>query len=172
MSLQSEEALSGVSHLQASMGFLSDLKIYTQEKPYHLTLSKDRDADSFLTNIVYDIYENTRITNVRGHENHFTVDEHGFQFETWRTLLNESDFDSDSEVRNRYFPEMIKLLETKLGAKEVRIMQYSIRKRSLKVRDSSDFDLNGAYPAIKRPIPGIHIGENPNIGFTLIDTGY
>lgn len=171
MSLQPEE-LFGASHLQASMGFLSDLKIYTKREPYHLTLSKDRDADSFLTNIVYDIYENTRITNVRGHEKHFTTNEHGFQFETWRTSLNESDFDSDNEVRDRYFPEMIKLLQTKLGATEVRIMQYSIRKRSLKERDSSSFYPHGAHPAIKRPIPGIHIGENPIIGFILIDIGH
>lgn len=158
MSLQLEQ--SGASHSQASLGFLSDLKIYTEEKPYHLTLSKDRDSDSILTNIVYDIYDNMRVTDVRGSENHFTADEHGFQFETWRTSLTESDFDSDSEVRRRYFPEIIKLLETKLGAREVRIMQYSIRKRSLKVRDSSSPNLDGAHPAVKRPIPGVHIGKN------------
>lgn len=160
MPLQPEEELSEASHSQASLGFLSDLNIYTQEKPYHLTLSKDRDSDSFLTNIVYDVYENTRVTDVRGHENHFSVEKHGFQFETWRTSLNETDFNSDSEVRERYFPEMIKLLEMKLGAREVRIMQYSIRKRSLKEQDSSSFNLDGGYPTIKRPIPGVHIGKN------------
>lgn len=160
MSLQPEQSLSRASNSQASLGFLSDLKIYTEEKPYHLTLSKDRDSDSILTNIVYDIYENTQVTDVRGRENHFTADEHGFQFETWRTSLTKSDFDSDREVRGRYFPEMIELLETKLGAREVRIMQYSIRKRSLKAQDSSSFNLDSAYPAIKRPIPGVHIGKN------------
>ncbi|KAK7961882.1 uncharacterized protein PG986_002707 [Apiospora aurea] len=57
--------------IRASMAFLRDLKLYEVEKPYRLALTKDREADSTLTNIVHDVYDNIEVTNIRGREDVF-----------------------------------------------------------------------------------------------------
>ncbi|KAK7914122.1 hypothetical protein PG985_011825 [Apiospora marii] len=137
------------SSIRASMAFLRDLKLYEVEKPYHLTLSKDREADSILTNIVHDVYDNIKVTNVRDQEDAFRLDVQGFQLERHETSLSTEDFNK-SQARERYSNEIANLLKGCLGAQEVRLMHYMVRDRSLAKMQES-----GA--ARGRPIPGVHI---------------
>ncbi|KAI0834423.1 hypothetical protein F5Y06DRAFT_300523 [Hypoxylon sp. FL0890] len=140
--------------VHVSMGFLRDLQLYNVEKPYHLTISKDRESDTVLTNIVHDLYNDVPVTNVRGSETYFELDTHGFQLARHRTSMSIEDFGSPELVQGRYFPEMAKYLEHHLGAREVRIMFYNVRRRSLGLVDEiCEKERQGQG----RPIPGIHI---------------
>ncbi|KAK8122762.1 hypothetical protein PG984_011432 [Apiospora sp. TS-2023a] len=140
--------------IRASMAFLRDLKLYDVEKPYHLTLSKDREADSILTNIVHDVYENIEVTNVRGYADAFCLDLHGFQLLRHETSLQMEDV-GKPQARDRYSSETANLLKECMGAQEVRIMHYMVRDRSLaKVQEHEQRSSDTAHG---RPIPGVHI---------------
>ncbi|KAK8061822.1 hypothetical protein PG994_008188 [Apiospora phragmitis] len=95
-----------VHKVNAALAFLRDLKIYEVKKPYHLTLTKDRDSDSVITNIAHDVYE-----------------------------------------------EIKSFIKAFLGAKDVLVMHYKVRDRTL----SAEQDPEEAGNTRGRPIPGVHI---------------
>ncbi|KAK8075549.1 hypothetical protein PG997_010212 [Apiospora hydei] len=115
--------------VHAPLAFLRDLKIYEVEKPYHLTLTKDRECDSVITNIAHDVYGNIEVTNIRGSEDSFLLDVHGFQLAKHETSMSPRDFDS-LEGRERYASEIESFLKALLGAKDVRMMHYKVRDRT------------------------------------------
>lgn len=162
MTLPEDEktAIPATHQVRASVGFLRDLNLYNREKPFHLDLSKDREADSFLTNIVHDVYDDVIVTDIRGNEGLFNLDIHGFQLAKHITSMHPHDFDEPEKIRAAYFPEMASYLKTFLGAKSVQIMQSITRQRGL------NFEENGGRTKLKTgrqpPIPAIHIGRSPH----------
>ncbi|KAK6859670.1 hypothetical protein PG995_003306 [Apiospora arundinis] len=152
MSHRFNTSLTKVDKVYASLAFLRDLKIYKVEKPYHLTLSKDREADSVITNIAHDVYEKVEITDVRGSEDSFDLDTHGFQLVKHEMSMSTEDFGSP-EARERYAAEIKCFLMAYLGAKDVRLMHYKVRDRIL----STGQDLEKGDSPRGRPIPGVHI---------------
>ncbi|KAK8122760.1 hypothetical protein PG984_011430 [Apiospora sp. TS-2023a] len=140
------------SKVYAPLAFLRDLKIYEVEKPYHLTLTKDRESDSVITNIAHDVYDNVEVTDIRGSEGLFHLDIHGFQLARHEISMAKNDFASP-ETRDQYASEMQSFLNAFLGAQDVRLMHYKVRDRNL-----------SAEPGVEKednirgwPIPGVHI---------------
>ncbi|KAK8016629.1 hypothetical protein PG993_014818 [Apiospora rasikravindrae] len=153
--------------IRASMAFLRDLKLYEVEKPYHLTLTKDREADSTLTNIVHDVYDNIEVTNIRGCEDAFRLDVHGFQLLCHKSSLNTNDF-SFASAREKYSNEIAGLLKSFLGAQEVRLMHCMVRDRSLP--PAQEHGQQGSSATRGRPIPGVHIDASPEGGYCSYST--
>lgn len=142
--------------VRSSIAFLSDLKLYLDEKPYFMLLSKNRYCDSILTNIVHDVYRNVLFTDIRGYEGCFKLDVHGFELHRHLTSLSDSDFDNDQLIRGVYYPEVETYLQRLLGAEKVRIMQHTMRERP------HDFIETGGQSELlagrEKPLTAIHIG--------------
>ncbi|KAH6971023.1 hypothetical protein BKA56DRAFT_678163 [Ilyonectria sp. MPI-CAGE-AT-0026] len=159
MASKAELAIPASQRVMASMSFLSDLKLYLTEKPYFIIVSKDRDSDSVITNIVMDRYRNIPVTDIRGYEHHFTLDIHGFQLARQPTRLHGEDFDSPSMVENKYYPEVEAYLRKFLGAEDVRVMQSAVRERPLEFLETG----GGGFVRgdRRKPLPGLHIDASP-----------
>lgn len=139
--------------IYAPLAFLRDLKIYEVEKPYHLTLTKDRESDSVITNIAHDVYNNIELTDIRGSEDSFHLEIHGFQLAKHDMPMVMKDF-SSLEARDQYASEMQSFIKAFLGAKDVRLMHYKVRDRTLTGEPGVEQEDNTRG----RPIPGVHIG--------------
>ena len=66
-----------------------------------------------------------KVRDARQQDNAFTLDEHGFSFLNHRTGV--SNFESDSHIREHYYPEIIALLKSVTGASQVEIIDHTIR---------------------------------------------
>jgi hypothetical protein len=142
--------------VRSSLAFLSDLKLYLKEKPYFMILSKDRHCDSILTNLVYDVYHEVHFTDIRGYEDCFKLDVHGFELHKHFTSLRDPDFDNPQLVRDVYYAEIENYLKITLGAERVRVMQHTTRERP------HDFIETGGHSEIQtgrqKPLTGVHVG--------------
>ncbi|KAK8104327.1 uncharacterized protein PG998_011360 [Apiospora kogelbergensis] len=141
-----------VDKVYVSLAFLRDLKIYEVEKPYHLTLNKDREADAVITNIAHDVYENIEAMNIRGNEGALHLDIHGSELAKHKTSMNTKDF-GKPDAAEKYAAEIRSFLADYLGARDVRLMHYKVRNRDL----STGQDLKKDNGTRGRPIPGVHI---------------
>ena len=65
------------------------------------------------------------VHDVRGHEAEFSLDKNGFQFVHWPSV--EKDFTDDDLIKEKYYPEVEKLLKEIAGAKRVYIFDHTIR---------------------------------------------
>lgn len=125
----SEPQIPASQQVKSSIAFLSDLSLYLKKKPYYLTLTKDREADSVLTNIVSDIYTGITFTDITGYESSFNLDTHGFQLAKHATSLPVQDFEDSERIASVYYAEIEEYLHKFLGAERVRVMQHVVRER-------------------------------------------
>jgi hypothetical protein len=143
-------------HIRSSLAFLADLKLYLEEKPYFMLLSKDRHCDSVLTNLVHDVYQEVLFTDIRGYEGCFKLDVHGFELQKHITSLQDQDFDNSRLVCGIYYAEIETYLKKLLGAERVRVMQHTIRERP------HDFvETGGQSQSVmnrEKPLTAIHVG--------------
>ena len=66
-----------------------------------------------------------RIEDARGHEADFTLDQNGFALIKAPTAI--SDFYSEDEIRQVYYPEVARLLQETLGASRVFVFDHNVR---------------------------------------------
>ncbi|KAL2862421.1 uncharacterized protein BJX67DRAFT_297534 [Aspergillus lucknowensis] len=145
--------------VKSSIAFLSDLSLYLKEKPYHLTLTKDREGDSVLTNIVNDIYTNVTFTDITGYEDRFNLDTHGFQLADHKTQLQPHDFGDETLITAVYYKEVEAYLQKLLGADRVRVMQHTVRERPAGFVETQG--LAKTNNGRSKPLTGIHIDASP-----------
>ncbi|KAF2227565.1 hypothetical protein BDZ85DRAFT_254512 [Elsinoe ampelina] len=86
------------------------------------------------------------IHDARGKESTFSTDTHGFSLLT-TTPSAEKDFTSDASIEANYYPEVTRLLQSRLGAHRVVIFDHTIR------RASAD--------AKRGPVNRVHIDQTP-----------
>lgn len=65
------------------------------------------------------------VKDARQHDKAFTLDEHGFCFLNHTTQT--SDFDSDNNIIENYYPEIVALVKSATGANQVEIIDHTIR---------------------------------------------
>ena len=65
------------------------------------------------------------VKDARQHDEKFTLDEHGFYLLNHTTQI--SDFDSDSNIINNYYPEITALVKSATGASQIEIIDHTIR---------------------------------------------
>ncbi|CAG9949516.1 unnamed protein product, partial [Clonostachys rosea f. rosea IK726] len=99
-----------------SLWYLQRLPIYTTQKPYYVNFPvPQNDAAPAQHNILHERYDGIDIHDIRGNEDAFKIDTHGFQLVRDSTSMSNDDFEQDSIIRQRYYPEIISLVTKTLG---------------------------------------------------------
>lgn len=105
--------------------FFANDKIYEHEKPYGFKVPPENyPRTNIKINRVNDVY----IEDMRGSESSFTVETNGFAIRNISCDLAYEDY-HDSEAVKPYFREVEELLKNMLGASQVEVFRYQIRKR-------------------------------------------
>ena len=124
----------------ARLWYLEPLQLYQKEKPYHINLPASALRDHAQSNEVSRECAGIRIENLRGFENDFNLDEHGFQVfqdihwgyhSEWSTnsvgATPISRFYNDPDaVRNYYYPAIENLLKEKLRAQSAKAFTHDV----------------------------------------------
>ncbi|KAL4745023.1 hypothetical protein BDW72DRAFT_199034 [Aspergillus terricola var. indicus] len=155
----SEPQIPRSQQVKSSIAFLSDLSLYLKEKPYYLTLTKDREGDSVLTNIVSDIYTGITFTDITGYESSFNLDTHRFQLAKHAISLPIQDFGDSERITSVHYAEIEEYLHKFLGAERVRMMQLVVRERPVEFVETKGMaeTKNGRL----KPLMGIYIDALP-----------
>lgn len=107
----------------ARLKYAKDLEIYQYEKPYSI-LTAFEDCDE-TTNLKWEEAEPEAITNVRGIEDTFTLDDHGFAYVKWPTLFQL--WDNRRAVEEIYLPEIEALFKESVpGVDEVVVFDWRV----------------------------------------------
>jgi hypothetical protein len=113
------------------------LPIYTTQKPYYVNFPvPQNDAAPAQHNILHERYDGIDIHDIRGNEDAFKIDTHGFQLVRDSTSMSNDDFEQDSIIRQRYYPEIISLVTKTLGATRVVPFEHTV---------SQSYDLCALY---------------------------
>ncbi|KAL6881403.1 hypothetical protein J3F83DRAFT_722158 [Trichoderma novae-zelandiae] len=114
----------------ATLGFIKPLELYDNEKPYWLFLAKpDHRPDVELTNVQLDVITGIPLHDVRGHEDSYSLEEHGFQF--IKTNQTFQAFDSEQRIIDEYLPQVEKVIRENIPyAEKIHIYDWRIRKEA------------------------------------------
>jgi hypothetical protein len=140
--------------------YVKDLHIFKAEKPFVIVSDlKAKNSNHRKTNLEFEYGEPQTITDLRGRQEPFSLDSHGFH-------VCSHDWDmhnwySKSAVEGEYFREIEDLLKTEiLGITKVKIFDWRIRRnqayeeagiRTIDLNDNSQF---------LHPVPTAHIGKD------------
>ena len=125
----------------ARLWYLEPLQLYQTEKPYHINLPANALGGHVQSNEVSREYAGMRIENLRGFENKFSLDKHGFQIfqdipwgdaSDWSTPSAGASptscfYDDPDTVRRDYYPAIESLLKEKLRAKSAKAFTHDVR---------------------------------------------
>ncbi|KAM3413648.1 hypothetical protein BST61_g10341 [Cercospora zeina] len=109
---------------------------FLQEKPYELKFLPQEDFP--LSNMTWSRYDGIHVTDIRGHEDQYNAQEHGFQLAPMRTTLAYEDFDEPQKVEEVYMKEAAECLRSKLNAARVLAFDCNIRKSQVQYPLSSE----------------------------------
>lgn len=111
-------------NVQVQLQYLKDLDLYKTVKPLQITPNfADRERR---TNIVLSPGEIETITDVRGSDTAFSLDDHGFTYVKDPTMVK--DWTSQPTIARDYLPEMERLLRREVGGCD-EIIFYDARVR-------------------------------------------
>lgn len=90
--------------------FLEPLDKYQHEKPYRLFVGKPDEAD--ITNVSLETISNIPVHDVRGEEEKYELDEHGFQFVTYDPEFTA--FHDEQQIEFQYLPQVKQMILEKV----------------------------------------------------------
>jgi hypothetical protein len=100
----------GLKDEYAAFEYLQWQPLYDEEKPYEIFLQIPEDLPNIRrTNLVFGKGEKQLVEDVRGSEDHYKLNEHGFQI--LRAPTTFENFTSKDAVEAVYLPECIQLLK-------------------------------------------------------------
>ncbi|OTA64111.1 hypothetical protein K449DRAFT_432627 [Hypoxylon sp. EC38] len=106
--------------------FLKPLEKYQNEKPYWLFVGKPDGVD--MTNVSLEAVSGIPIHDVRGEEQNYELDKHGFQFISHG--LNFEAFHDDQQIESQYLPQVEEMILKNIPyAKKVFIFNWRLRKQ-------------------------------------------
>ena len=114
--------------VQAQFSYLEWQSLYKTEKPFELFIDHlpDTVKDQRRTNLVFRPTEYEPVTNVRGSQDLYALDVHGFAFTTHKTKVK--DFREVETVEREYFAEMTEHIRRHVdGADKVVIFDWRVR---------------------------------------------
>lgn len=109
------------------MIYTEDREIFKEERPYRILSTFDESkCHGPNTNLRFGEEDTEIITDIRGRETSFTLDQHAFEYVKSSTSFK--DWEDRRLVEQNHLPEMEKfLLETIDGAQEVSIFDWRVR---------------------------------------------
>ena len=108
------------------LNFLDWSSKYESEKPYQVIIS-GHEADEACkdTNLVFKLSPEVTVQDIRGREEAFTLDDHGFAVRRQQSKVEK--FDSADEIDQVYIPEMEALLMQEVeGADRVFVFDWRV----------------------------------------------
>jgi hypothetical protein len=108
----------------STLNYLLETDLYDREKPYFSNIPAD---DGTHTNQYTRPYGGVAFHNMRGHEQEFSLDVHGFQIV--KSLQNNMvcNFDSDDWIQKEYYSVIKNMLKQTVGASRVEIFDHTVR---------------------------------------------
>ena len=133
----------------------ADNEALVYEKAYILNYPTPPDVPK--SNFVIDFYPGIPIHNLRTANLNFG--DNGIAIAQLPSCMPKEDFDSEEKVEELYLPEVHECIRETLGAKEVYIFDYMIRKREPAFPFQSKTKDNAPQPALSA-----HIGKSVRVG--------
>ncbi|KAM4060527.1 hypothetical protein HRG_001914 [Hirsutella rhossiliensis] len=145
----------------ASIFYMKPSPHYDNEKPYFFNIPID---DAWLpkvkqTNVSY-TRKTVAIADVRGHQELFSLDKHGFQLETLHTSLSYHAFASTDAVVTRYYEEVKEFLKQCTGAVDVLPFDFQVRRKDPTLPVGSR-----GSPGNAQPFAAIHGDQTSSAAF-------
>jgi hypothetical protein len=137
---------------QGRIHYLSPDPMYETVKPYFMNIPMGEDIGH--TNVVH-TGRDVALTDLRGMEDQFRLDQSGFQIENCVTSLAYEEFAKAEIVTSKFFAEVQALLMQKTGAAEVIPFDYQVRRRDPALPVNS----RGA-PGKAQPFGAVHAGTS------------
>ncbi|KAI4270162.1 MAG: hypothetical protein L6R38_007213 [Xanthoria sp. 2 TBL-2021] len=98
------------------MYYLEPSELYASEKPYFVSFPVDGIEGATQSNIKQSQHSNINVSDIRGHEEDFTLDNTGFEFSRFDSKFTYADFDNFDSIKDAYFEEVATFLRTRLRA--------------------------------------------------------
>ena len=111
------------------------------------------------SNFVIDFFPGIKITNLRTANVNFR--ENGLAIAKLPSCMPKEDFDDEEKVEKLYLPEIHECIRQTLGAEEVYIFDYMIRRREASFPFQAKTKDNAPQPALSA-----HIGKSQPLRFT------
>ncbi|PMD52525.1 uncharacterized protein K444DRAFT_218497 [Hyaloscypha bicolor E] len=113
----------------APIRFIIWQQLYNTEKPFQIFIQPPKDAKDQRTNNLVFVEHETTIRDIRGSEEDFNLDHHGFQFCNSKSKFE--DFENMKAVEQEYLPEIKRLIESEVkGADRVHFFDWRLRRSS------------------------------------------
>ncbi|KAK7918290.1 hypothetical protein PG985_010164 [Apiospora marii] len=152
----------------SSIFYMKPDKRYDTEKPYffNIPVSESWAHKVKQTNVGY---TRTRIaiSNIRGHEDHFSLDKHGFQLGQITTGLAYDDFAMTETVVSRFYEEVKLFLKQNTGAIDVLPFDFQVRRKDPNLPLGS----RGA-PGKAQPFAAVHAENDDRVPTDIIFPDY
>lgn len=118
----------GVRDEYTRLRHLKWVDLYEKEKPFQIFVTlPDGVEDPRTDNLVFEDNVEQTIHDVRGNEDKFNIDNHGFQYVNHETKI--SAFDSKDSIEQVYLPELEQLLKNSLvDADRVVFFNWRVRR--------------------------------------------
>ena len=140
----------------ARLWYLEPLQLYQTQKPYHINLPASALGAHAQSNEVSREYAGIRIENLRGFEDNFTLDKHGFQIVQDSHWADGPDgcthsagaapipsFEDDPDtVRKYYYPAIESLLKKSLRAQSAKAFTHDVRLLSSNIKEINTKDIS------------------------------
>lgn len=105
-----------------SIYYLVDNPEHKTKKPFHV---ESPVGQAGLTNVSYEGRDHL-VTDIRGRQSDFQLDNVGFELVKHETSLSYEDFRDDSLIKSRYYKEVESLLQEKLGPSRIFIFNHVV----------------------------------------------
>lgn len=145
-------ALSKRIQAPGSLCYLKHDPIFEHEKPFFIRFPVDDYPEAKQTNLTFDFYDVT-IEDIRGQEDQFKFDVHGFELINFESQLKHEDFNDFRENNDIYIKEIEAYFKNKMGFAFVEVYDLLIRRRTPQ--------FPGAQFQEKhiQPIRAVHVGK-------------
>ncbi|KAI6091686.1 hypothetical protein F4821DRAFT_226661 [Hypoxylon rubiginosum] len=130
-----------------------DRSFYENEKPYFMNIPVHNMPGLKQTNVNYS-RRRVAITDIRGHEDLFTLDKTGFAVAKFETSLKHSDFQDPHAIVSQYYDEVKRFLQENTDCCFVLPFDYQVRRKDPNQKSTS----RGA-PGRAQPFASIHADQ-------------
>ncbi|KIX09849.1 uncharacterized protein Z518_00930 [Rhinocladiella mackenziei CBS 650.93] len=136
-----------------------DPELYIKERPFSILAELPEGFPE--TNITYELGPLQVITDIRGWQNEFNLEEHGFAFRTWQPPAVV--WDDEEDIDESYVPAVKELVREMIGEDVVRIELFDWRLRNSQSRMVIDDPNSESSPQMVKIAPArvVHVDQSP-----------
>ncbi|KAL7931305.1 hypothetical protein V8C35DRAFT_310059 [Trichoderma chlorosporum] len=146
-------------HVKTQLNFFKDLPIHKYEKPFVCEFKVSAAPGARQTNMEFEAHD-VEISDIRGFEQHFTLERHGFEIQKYQTAMSRQDFESRDKIRQVYLKECEQLVRRRYNPSDVVILNFVLR--------DNDPATVSKYPGALRSVSAVHIDQSQRALFMRV----